>query len=58
MSVPALLQAHEANSHSKQGWEKFTDAVIEHLSQERKHLVFLLWGKHAQVCLGGSLGSW
>jgi uracil DNA glycosylase len=27
----------------------FTDAVIEHINKKRKGVVFLLWGKHAQV---------
>ncbi|MEX2588895.1 MAG: uracil-DNA glycosylase [Chitinophagales bacterium] len=35
-------------SHSKIGWEIFTNAVIEKLSQEREGLVFLLWGRFAQ----------
>ena len=46
-----LPQAHKANSHAKQGWEQFTDAVIEHISESRKGVVFVLWGKHAQVRL-------
>ncbi len=37
-----------AGSHQKKGWEEFTDAVIEKLSEEKDHLVFLLWGKYAQ----------
>ena len=35
------------NSHSKQGWEIFTDKIIQKLSQDRDHLVFLLFGKNA-----------
>ncbi|MDO4790768.1 MAG: uracil-DNA glycosylase [Porphyromonas sp.] len=37
----------EAASHSKMGWEIFTDRVIEILSREREHLVFILWGSKA-----------
>jgi uracil-DNA glycosylase len=37
----------EANSHSKQGWEAFTDAVIKHVSKNKQGVVFLLWGKPA-----------
>ncbi|TCP95554.1 uracil-DNA glycosylase [Cricetibacter osteomyelitidis] len=37
-----------AHSHSKFGWETFTDRVIEQLNNHREHLVFLLWGSHAQ----------
>lgn len=35
-------------SHSKIGWEAFTDTVIHTLSQRKEHLVFLLWGRFAQ----------
>ena len=37
-----------AASHSKKGWEIFTDKVIEILNNERENVVFLLWGKYAQ----------
>jgi uracil-DNA glycosylase len=37
-----------AGSHADKGWGVFTDRVIEVVSQQRAHLVFLLWGKHAQ----------
>ena len=48
------VQANKANSHSRMGWETFTDAVIEHISRNREGVVFLLWGKHAQVCLASA----
>ena len=35
-------------SHSKIGWEVFTDAVIKILSERKEKLVFLLWGRFAQ----------
>ena len=38
-----------AGSHQGKGWEGFTDSVIEALSREREHLVFLLWGSYAQA---------
>ena len=38
----------QAGSHRKQGWENFTNAVIQTLSQKRDHLVFILWGRDAQ----------
>ena len=41
------VRAHQAFSHSKHGWETFTDEVIRLLSQHREHLVFLLWGAPA-----------
>ncbi len=37
-----------AGSHQGLGWERFTDAVIRKLSEEKEHLVFILWGKYAQ----------
>ncbi|MFA6533413.1 MAG: uracil-DNA glycosylase [Patescibacteria group bacterium] len=36
-------------SHKDKGWEKFTDAVIKTLNDSRKNIVYLLWGKYAQV---------
>lgn len=37
-----------AAAHQGRGWEEFTDAVINHLSNERTDLVFMLWGSYAQ----------
>jgi uracil-DNA glycosylase len=37
-----------AGAHAKVGWRTFTDRVIECVSAEQEHLVFLLWGAHAQ----------
>lgn len=37
----------QANSHRKQGWEKFTDSVIRYLDEQEHRLVFLLWGAAA-----------
>ncbi|KGN83477.1 uracil-DNA glycosylase [Porphyromonas sp. COT-290 OH860] len=42
------VRAGQAGSHQGLGWESFTDAVIERLSREREHLVFLLWGAYAR----------
>ena len=36
-------------SHQGIGWEEFTDAVIEKLSQDKEHLVFILWGNYART---------
>ena len=43
------VRAHSAASHAKKGWERFTDAAISQLSQRRSGVVFLLWGRYAQV---------
>lgn len=42
------VRANDASSHSKTGWGAFTDSVISKISEEKKHVVFLLWGKFAQ----------
>ena len=42
------VRENEPGSHSKIGWLEFTDAVIKKLSDEKKGVVFLLWGKYAQ----------
>lgn len=38
----------KALGHKDIGWQAFTELIINILSQEKKHLVFLLWGAHAQ----------
>ena len=42
------MRANEAGSHQNKGWEFFTDAVIKKLSENKVHLVFILWGAYAQ----------
>jgi len=42
------VEAKKAGSHTGKGWEKFTDAVIQKLSDDKEHLVFILWGAYAQ----------
>ena len=42
------VEAHRAGSHRGHGWETFTEAVIRYLSDQRPHLVFLLWGRDAR----------
>lgn len=42
------VEHKKAASHRKIGWEKFTDAVIRKLSEEKEGLVFLLWGNFAK----------
>jgi len=41
------VRAHNANSHRSQGWEQFTDRVIEILDARKESLVFVLWGSAA-----------
>lgn len=42
------VEAGQPTSHQKQGWEEFTDAVIDVLNEQREHVVFILWGAYAQ----------
>lgn len=42
------VRANEPASHSKIGWEEFTNSVISKISDETKGIIFLLWGKFAQ----------
>lgn len=42
------VRANEAFSHATYGWTEFTDAVIQKISDEKKGIVFILWGKAAQ----------
>jgi uracil-DNA glycosylase len=48
LNAMLTVRAHEAASHSKIGWQRFTDAAIRRLSEWREGLVFLLWGRFAQ----------
>ena len=43
------VRSSEANSHKGRGWETFTDTVIKTLSDEKEHVVFILWGAPAGV---------
>ncbi|MDR0755006.1 MAG: uracil-DNA glycosylase [Prevotellaceae bacterium] len=42
------VRANEPASHSKIGWETFTDAVIRKISENKNGVVFLLWGNFAR----------
>ena len=48
LNTVLTVRAHQANSHRGRGWETFTDTVIRALNEYGSHLVFLLWGSHAQ----------
>ncbi|UXP31716.1 uracil-DNA glycosylase [Reichenbachiella agarivorans] len=48
LNATLTVQAQQPGSHQKKGWEEFTDAVIQLLSDEKENLVFLLWGAYAQ----------
>ncbi|MBS0648406.1 MAG: uracil-DNA glycosylase [Verrucomicrobia bacterium] len=48
LNATLTVRAGEPRSHYGKGWERFTDAVIDVLTQRQDPLVFLLWGKSAQ----------
>lgn len=48
LNASLTVRAGDPMSHSKIGWATFTDAVIKLISEQKEHIVFLLWGKFAQ----------
>lgn len=48
LNATLTVQAHRAGSHQNKGWESFTDAVIQYVSDNKKNIVFLLWGGFAK----------
>lgn len=47
LNASLTVRAHTAASHAKIGWQRFTDAAIKALSDNRENLVFILWGNYA-----------
>ena len=43
------VEKDAAHSHAKKGWEPFTDKIISLVSDYNDHVVFILWGKFAQI---------
>ena len=48
LNTVLTVRAGQAHSHAALGWEQFTDRVIAQLNEYREHIVFMLWGSHAQ----------
>ncbi len=48
LNATLTVEAGKPASHAGLGWEQFTDAVIQKISDQKEHVVFLLWGKYAQ----------
>lgn len=48
LNATLTVAAGMAASHQGKGWEEFTDAVLRKVSDEREHVVFLLWGAYAR----------
>lgn len=49
LNTVLTVRAHQANSHRGIGWEEFTDAAIRILNEQDHPIVYLLWGKPAQM---------
>ena len=49
LNTVLTVRAHAAFSHKDHGWEQFTDAIIRAVDAEDRPLVFLLWGRPAQM---------
>jgi len=48
LNATLTVRENEAASHQKKGWEQFTDAVIQKISDKKENIVFLLWGGYAK----------
>lgn len=48
LNTTLTVRRGQANSHSKIGWTRFTDAIIQKLNEREKPMVFLLWGGNAR----------
>lgn len=48
LNTVLTVRAHAAGSHHGQGWEQFTDRIIELLNEREKPLAFILWGSPAR----------
>ena len=48
LNASLTVEAGLSNSHQNWGWQIFTDATIKKISEEKKHVVFMLWGAYAK----------
>jgi uracil-DNA glycosylase len=48
LNATLTVRESEAGSHQNKGWETFTDAVIQKISDDKENVVFLLWGGFAK----------
>jgi uracil-DNA glycosylase len=48
LNATLTVRAGQAGSHQGKGWETFTDEVIKLISDQKQHVVFMLWGAYAQ----------
>ncbi len=48
LNTTLTVEHAQAGSHAKAGWQRFTDHIIDCVSQQQAHVVFMLWGAHAR----------
>jgi uracil-DNA glycosylase len=48
LNATLTVQEGTPGAHQGLGWETFTDTVIRKISEDKEHVVFLLWGKFAE----------
>ncbi|MEJ7799209.1 MAG: uracil-DNA glycosylase [Ilumatobacter sp.] len=48
LNTTLTVRGGQAASHQEQGWERFTDRVIQVVNDKPEHVVFILWGGHAR----------
>jgi len=48
LNAVLTVEAGKSNAHAGQGWEQFTDKIIEVINQNCSNIVFILWGAYAQ----------
>ncbi len=49
LNTVLTVRAHQANSHRGRGWENFTDAIIRAVNEQDRPIVYMLWGRPAQM---------
>lgn len=49
LNTVLTVRAHQANSHQGKGWEQFTDAIIRAVNEQDRPVVYMLWGRPAQM---------
>ena len=48
LNAVLTVEKNSPASHSKMGWENFTDYIIENISEKNENVVFVLWGTYAR----------
>lgn len=48
LNTTLTVEQGQAGVHAKAGWQRFTDRIIDCVSEQQAHVVFMLWGAHAR----------